>query len=80
MKTSKEPQTDLGLKEHLAMVEKEWLLSALTTHGWNKAEAARTLRISRPQVHYLIQKHRLVQPSKECVNIFDSSENLDQNS
>ena len=51
------PQNSGNGASTLAEIEKAHIVSALERHGWNKAQAARALGISRRRLYRLIEKY-----------------------
>jgi len=49
----------------LAEIEKAHIVSALERHGWNKAQAARALGISRRRLYRLIEKYGITRSSSQ---------------
>src|SRR5579864_1119348 len=53
------PSTGLNLEE----IEKSLVSQALERTGWNQTRAAKLLGLNRDQIHYRIEKFKLVQPA-----------------
>jgi DNA-binding NtrC family response regulator len=56
------PMSGLNLEE----VEKSLVTQALERTGWNQTRAAKLLGLNRDQIHYRIEKFKLVQPAAKA--------------